>query len=111
MTEQELYDVLFDKLCTSKDEHYTAAFRFMESGERNWSQKLPKIYEPEAYAELAKDIFFSGHCIMKAGATVRVVMVSTLGDMGITRDLSACYGYEIRVTPGAGYLTNCRLTL
>ena len=34
-----------------------------------------------------------------AGTTVKIVMASRFGDLGITRDLDADYGYEARVMP------------
>ena len=34
---------------------------------------------------------------IKSGTRVRVVMASRLGDVGVTRDLGANHGYEVRV--------------
>lgn len=95
MTEQELYDFLFDRLCDSKDAHYEAAAR---------GDYSVKFYQPEAYAELTKDIGPR----LKAGTTVRIVFVSNMGDFGCTGDLRKC-NYDFRVSPGDGVLTNCRL--
>jgi hypothetical protein len=127
VTEQELFDTLFGRLCDSKDAHYAGSSKWMGSKEfldKTISEKerdklrtalVPPIYEVEAYAELAKDIEFEGHhgegrTKIPAGTTMRVVMASRLGDLGITRDLSKQHGYETRVLPGDNYLTNCRLT-
>ena len=127
MTEQELYDVLFTRLCDSKDAHYAGNSKWMCSKEfmdKTTSEKerdklhaklVPPIYEVEAYAELAKDVEFEDHHEKKlakilAGTTVRIVMASRLGDLGITRDLTKQYGYETRTSPSDGYLMNCRLT-
>jgi len=112
MTEQELYDYLFNKVCDSKDAHYEAA----EKGDYS-----KPFYQPEAYVELAKDVTLPiwdpkvsskliGEKKFKAGTTMRVVMASSMGDLGLTRDLNAKTGYELRLTPGDGYMTNCGLT-
>jgi hypothetical protein len=104
MTEQELYDLLWERLCTSKDVHYAAAAK---------GDYSKPIYQPEAYAELAKDLgmeLWRYRERMKAGITVRIVMVSRLGDLGVTDQLGDQYGYIWRVQPGDGYLINCRLT-
>lgn len=47
---------------------------------------------------------------LPSGSTVKIVMVSSLGDMGITNRLHDDYGYGLRVLPESGVLTNCRLT-
>lgn len=44
------------------------------------------------YAKLTRDVGS-----LKAGTLVKIVMVSRLGDIGITTDLSKEYGYELRV--------------
>lgn len=121
MTEQELFDTLFGRLCDSKDAHYAAMtewFRLLptlgdiseEERNRRRTEVVPPVYEVEAYAELAKDIETRDHTKLPAGSTVRIVMASRLGDLGITRNLNTQHGYETRVQPGRGYLTNCRLT-
>lgn len=122
MTEQELYDTLFAKLCDSKDAHYKATSEWYASKEfhdeslnekqrEKLRSKIPPVYLVEAYAELAKDLT-AQHLNLdwKSGTTVRIVMCSRLGDLGLTRKLADQHGYDIRVAPGAGYLTNCRLT-
>lgn len=59
---------------------------------------------PWRYATLKKDInFFYGdnnetEKIIPAGTTVKIVMVSRLGDVGITDDLSKDFGYQRRVS-------------
>jgi hypothetical protein len=44
------------------------------------------------------------------GATVKIVMVSRLGDFGITSHLERDYGYALRVTPDDPRFTDWRLT-
>ena len=128
MTEQELFDTLFGRLCDSKDAHYAGSSKWYKmmgemdklseaERDRRRAEIVPPIYEVEAYAELAKAIEFRGHredgkkrTTIPAGTTMRIVMASRLGDLGITRDLNVQHGYETRVLPGDGYLTNCRLT-
>lgn len=132
MTEQELYDALWGRLCDSKDAHYKAMTEWFEylfehkdlsEAEKNRlrAEKVPPVYEVEAYAELAKDVELREYDeedyekfvvteTIRAGTPVRVVMASRLGDLGVTRNLNTQHGYETRVTPGDGYLTNCRLT-
>lgn len=133
MTEQELYDTLFGKLCDSKDAHYKAVEEWfkvlfeqpkMTDDEKNRrrAEMVPPIYEVEAYAEVAKEIEIREYdddrdrnrvtstTRIPAGSPVRIVMASRMGDLGITRNLNTQNGYETRVMPGDGYLTNCRLT-
>ena len=64
---------------------------------------------PYRYATLKNDLVmhhFAGHSPsgpqffdvpMQAGSTVKLVMVSRLGDVGITDDLTAEHGYGARV--------------
>lgn len=133
MTEQELYDTVFGKLCDSKDAHYKAMSDWfdvlrnnpkMTEAEKDLRRtaSVPPVYEVEAYAELAKDVQIReydqkdlakvvGTETLKMGTPVRIVMASRMGDLGITRNLKAQNGYEIRVMPGDGYLTNCRLAI
>lgn len=132
MTEHELYDTVYGRLCDSKDAHYKAVEKWfsylfehkdLPESEKNRlrSEMVPSVYEVEAYAELAKDVELREYDeedykkfvvteTIRAGTPVRIVMASRLGDLGITRDLNKQYGYEARVMPGDGYLTNCRLT-
>lgn len=116
MTEQELYDLLWKKICDSKDAHYAAVSSYGGNRipDKDWGTKIPHVYHPEAYAEMARDLvgpLLSGKEVdLKAGTTVRIVMVSRLGDFGITTDLKAVNGYIVRVHPEDHYLTNCRLT-
>lgn len=48
--------------------------------------------------------------LVPAGTTVRIVMVSRFGDVGITTRLDTPYGYGLRTPPEDGLLKNCRLT-
>lgn len=89
MTEQELYDVL-------------------------WAAKLNGVFPVKGFAVLAKDMTFHDFNGQRttfrqvpAGTKVRVVMVSRMGDVGITDDLQAQTGYKARCTPGDGYLIDC----
>jgi hypothetical protein len=114
VTDQELYDYLYDNLCRSKEAHYEAIANLPACpSHRDW-KRVPPVFQVEAYAELAKDVramsFSGAPPNLPAGTTVRVVTVSRLGDMGVTRNLNALHGYEARVPPGKGYLINCRLT-
>lgn len=94
-TEQELWEHLFDAKC-----------------EHRWSDMT-------GYAEMAKDgpaikydlsVSREGERLtIPAGTTVKIVMVSRMGDLGVTPDLEAQNGYIARYIPGDGYLTNCRL--
>lgn len=65
-------------------------------------------YPNRHYGELKEDkIFckFNGHYakpefteyLVKAGTTVKIVMVFRFGDVGITTDLKSEYGYDARV--------------
>lgn len=133
MTEQELYDTVFGRVCDSKDAHYAATaawFKVLfeqpkmteEEKNRRRAEMVPPIYEVEAYAELAKDVEIRKYdddrnrnrvtstIRIPAGTPVRIVMASRLGDLGVTRNLNTQNGYETRVMPGDGYLTNCRLS-
>lgn len=71
------------------------------------------------YAELkypAKFRYFRGHGkdpewdeeIVPAGTTVKVVMASHLGDLGVTKNMDVEDGYQARLEPNR--LENCRLT-
>lgn len=71
------------------------------------------------YAELKEDVIFKywqGHGAdpefieeqVPAGTTVKVVMASRFGDLGITKNMDVDHGYECRVEPDL--LENCRLT-
>ena len=46
--------------------------------------------------------------VIPAGTTVRIVMASRFGDVGITDDLSAETGYHLRIHPES--LDNLRMT-
>ncbi len=70
------------------------------------------------YAELAESIKFrhwQGHGkdpeyieeIVPAGTTVKIVMASRFGDLGITKNLEVDHGYQCRVEPSL--LVNGRL--
>jgi hypothetical protein len=43
-----------------------------------------------------------------AGTTLKIVMVSRLGDVGLTDDLTAEYGYQVRVYPEDGEIVDIR---
>ena len=51
------------------------------------------------------------HCSVPAGATLKIVMISRLGDVGLTDDLAAKYDYHIRIPWDSLIITNLRLTL
>lgn len=46
--------------------------------------------------------------IVPAGTTLKIVMVSRMGDAGLTDDLSATRGYLCRVDWKSGLITNIR---
>lgn len=61
------------------------------------------------YAELTQDItmaYFTGRWEQN-----KPVMVSRLGDLGITEHLEATHGYGRRTLPDEGLLTSCRRML
>ena len=68
-----------------------------------WVPHEPKTW-PWRFATLKADInFYYGReneteKIIPAGTTVKIVMVSRLGDVGITDDLSKEHGYQRRVS-------------
>lgn len=111
-TEQDLYNYLWNKMCDASDAHYDhMAKQFSKPESERDYEGAPKFYNPEAYAETKKAIKGpGGGTVIKKGVTVRIVMVSRLGDLGITTNLDAQHGYISRVEPGEGYLTNMRLT-
>lgn len=96
MTDQELYDTLFNGICTYKERHY-------EDHAKGVKPEHPYEFPFEAYVDLAQDL---GK--FKAGTTMRVYLASNMGDLCLTRDLVG-RGYELRVLPGLGCLTNCRI--
>lgn len=124
MTARELYDLLWERLCTSKERHYAVQSRLLSKSSIDdapaWDS-VPPIIDPEGYAEAARDIPYSkgfdsfGLMSLKTphikkGTTVRITMVSRFGDMGITPDLAEPHGYIVRMSPDDTFLTNCRLT-
>jgi hypothetical protein len=78
----------------------------------SWVPHQPQTWEFR-YADLKEDMIFSeyqGHWndvpepvmvkrTVPKGTTVRIVMVSRFGDIGITDHLEKEYGYECRVDP------------
>lgn len=82
----------------------------------------------EAYADLSRDVTIRGEYTgrwektedgmapkfepdqtLKAGTTVRIVMVSRMGDVGWTTDVNRQLGYEARTALDSDLLVNCRL--
>ena len=77
--------------------------------EYQWIPHKPETW-PIRYGELQQDTKFSKYLglwkdgepamkesIAKAGTTVKIVMASRFGDVGITDDLEATHGYKARV--------------
>lgn len=108
MTEQELFDRMFERKCVST---------MPRSGERPVYPKeligyatlakdfkgITHVYEVEARNYVQKDVHW------KAGTKVRVNVVSRFGDFGFTNDLSQENGYKCRgINPGEGYLIDIR---
>lgn len=109
MNDLELYDTLFEAICDSKERHYAHVFKGDEEGGLAIGS-APKIFDvglADVFAELAEDIKV-GNAVWSKGKTVKVVMVSRLGDLGITDRLQATNGYDTRVLP-VGHLINCRI--
>ena len=106
MTEQELFDHLFKQINDAKEAHYNwFSESLVTEGKRDWKNAPPYHVDIEGYGELTEDV--RGY---KKGQTLRVVHASCMGDLGCTPDLEAKTGYKIRLMPGEGHLTNCRLT-
>ncbi len=106
MTPQDLFDYLYEKK--------NAYSNWLFNGRKGLE---PEHFQPAAYAELAKDTTFydcnqqthvTTERTVKAGTTVKIVMVSRFGDFGITDDLSRVNGYQCRVGADSGMLVNCR---
>lgn len=49
--------------------------------------------------------------IIPAGQTLQIVMISRFDDFGLTDDLAADYGYEVRLDFDDAAITDIRLTL
>lgn len=49
--------------------------------------------------------------VVAPGATLKIVMVSRLGDMGLTDDLSVQHGYGARKDTHSSFLSDIRLTV
>jgi hypothetical protein len=79
--------VVFDHLWSQKQKHRdTHAFvtTTKDLTLKKWNGKHPPEENMKA-------------CPVKAGSTLKVVMVSRLGDFGLTDDLTADYGYHLRL--------------
>ncbi len=48
--------------------------------------------------------------VVPAGTTLKIVMVSRMGDCGLTDDLKATHGYAVRLDWESAAMTNIRLT-
>src|ERR1035437_5686746 len=46
--------------------------------------------------------------VVKVGSTLKIVMVLGFGDIGLTDDLNAESGYNIRIDPEAGQIVDIR---
>src|SRR3990167_679178 len=97
MTPQELFDDLFEKKCQYK--RYAGYAETVKDLTFQWFQCRWEGNEPVMKAE---------H--VPAGTTVRIVMVSRFGDVGLSTRLDKEFGYGIRVEPTGEFLKNCRLT-
>lgn len=97
MTDQELYDSVFDCINAAKENHY----KDVRVGVAN-----PRRYAAvfEAYVTLNKDIQH-----FKAGTKMRVFLASSMGDLCLTTNLKAANSYELRVMPGEGALRDCEV--
>lgn len=75
-----------------------------------YNEKLMGSIDARAFATLGKDVNRPDlNVFWKKGTRVKVVMVSRLGDFGLTLDLKADHGYSIRVEPGQGWLEDINL--
>ena len=48
--------------------------------------------------------------VVKKGSTLKIVMISRFGDVGLTNDLDAEHGYHTRVEPDDGSIVDIRWT-
>lgn len=71
-------------------------------------KKKSEYKDVSAYATLTKDLSHNDYS-GKAGQTVKIIMVSRLGDFGLTNDLSRINGYQVRLDVESDYLKNIRL--
>ena len=93
MTGQQLYDLLFHVKCYHG--HLCGYAELKENVTfRHWQGHGT---DPEFIEEQ-----------VPTGITVKVVMASRFGDLGITKNMDKDHGYECRVKPDL--LKNCRLT-
>ncbi len=100
---QEMYDYLFGSKCAGND---TVAFAELTAHLWGVSARVRDIAIDGPGDHLIDESF-----LWKEGQTVRVVMVSRLGDFGITDDLDAMFGYKVRLPLDTPLLTNCRTEL
>jgi hypothetical protein len=125
MTDQELYDYVFNGICDYKDKHYADMSEYFSKSKdatedekkELWKKVHPYHFPYEAYVELAKDVvrvIYDSHCkdtgkrkVFVKGTKMRVVLASNMGDLCLTRDLKALRGYELRIEPGHGEMINC----
>lgn len=101
MTDTELFEIILTGITTYKERYY-------EDSEKRAEERHPYEFPFEAYVTLAKDIEHEGKKI-NAGTKFRVRLASRLGDLCLTRNLQNGYGYEIRIEPGKGLLTDCHI--
>lgn len=87
MTEQEM-DALMDAMFPGT---HCGDLGFVPHERETWPWRFARTRQPIEVG--------GGKHIIPAGTKVKVVMASRFGDLGITRNLTADYGYETRVMP------------
>ncbi|TXH11776.1 MAG: hypothetical protein E6R04_00650 [Spirochaetes bacterium] len=102
MTDKELFDVIFAGIHTYKTRHY-------EDMDKKGEERHPYHFPFEAYVELAKDITNGNGESFQAGTKFRVRLASNMGDLCLSRNFKDENGYELRIRPGEGLLTNCHI--
>lgn len=80
---------------------------FLRSALEIHNDRTPR---PNLYASVTEDFRDNEGRLYKAGSTIRVVMASRFGDVGITQDIEFDHGYTARLLPNDQRLTNWRDT-
>jgi hypothetical protein len=99
MTDQELFDIIFNGINTYKTRHYEDLGK---------AERHPYHFPFEAYVTLTKEV--SGmERKYNAGTKFRVRLASSMGDLCLSRNFKDEHGYELRLMPGQGLMTECHI--